>query len=224
MIYLIEDDESIRKLVMYALETQGFSSEGFDSAEQFWKAMDKEIPELVILDIMLPGEDGLSVLKKIRRKHELLPVIMLTAKSSEYDRVTGLDMGADDYISKPFGIMELIARIKAVLRRTNQGTVEAAADHEYGNLKMIGNRREVYVDDEQVVLTYKEYELLNLFMENKGLVLTREFLLNRVWGLDADRENRTLDVHVRSLRAKLKTAGDYIQTVRGVGYKFAAER
>lgn len=223
MIYLLEDDESIRKLVVYALETQGFSAAGFENAERFWKAVGEQVPELAILDIMLPGEDGLSVLRRLRERYDRLPVIMLTARSAEYDRVAGLDAGADDYISKPFGIMELIARIRAVLRRSEQPAAADADVTECGPLRVLWSRREVYVDGEPAALTFKEYELLRLFLENRGRVLTREVLLDRVWGLEGERENRTLDVHVRTLRAKLKSAGAYIQTVRGVGYKFTGE-
>ena len=223
MIYILEDDESIRKLVIYSLETQGFPATGFENADRFWKAMDENIPELVILDIMLPSEDGLSVLRRIRGRFDKLPVVMLTAKSSEYDKVTGLDAGADDYISKPFGIMELIARIKAVLRRSKQKGAVPAKDYECGLLKVLWNKREVYVEGEQISLTYKEYELLRLFIENEGIVLGRETLLDKIWGLGVERENRTLDVHVRTLRAKLKNVGSSIQTIRGVGYKYIGE-
>jgi len=217
MIYLLEDDESIRKLVMYALGTQGFETEGFDTAPLFWEAMSRKKPELVILDIMLPGEDGLSVLVKIRRTDQKLPVIMLTAKSTEYDRVEGLDAGADDYISKPFGIMELTARVKALLRRSKQ---TAPAGQNFGPVKIVTESREVYVNEEPVKLTLKEYELLSLLTANSDIVLTREQLLERVWGIGTEPENRTLDVHIRTLRAKLGPAGSCIQTVRGIGYKF----
>ena len=223
MIYILEDDESIRKLVVYALETQGYTARGFENAAVFRKALEENTPTLAILDIMLPDEDGLSVLRHIRSRFEKLPVIMLTAKSAEYDRVAGLDAGADDYISKPFGIMELIARVRAVLRRSAQPGNAAAGDYDCYPLKVSWTRREVRVEGERVFLTYKEYELLRLFLENPGIVLTREVLLDRIWGLGAERENRTLDVHIRSLRAKLKSAGSYIQTVRGVGYKYIGE-
>ena len=223
MIYILEDDESIRKLVIYALETQGFEAAGFENAERFWKGFGEKRPELVLLDIMLPGEDGLSVLKKIRKEDEKIPVIMLTAKSTEYDKVTGLDMGADDYVSKPFGIMELISRIKAVLRRSEGRSSGQTGEYVNGRLKVSWDKREVYVDDEAVALTLKEYELLKLFIENSGVVVEREKLLEKVWGLEAERENRTLDVHIRTLRSKLKDAGERIQTVRGVGYKYIGE-
>ncbi|MBO7355962.1 MAG: response regulator transcription factor [Lachnospiraceae bacterium] len=223
MIYILEDDESIRKLVIYALETQGFEAAGFENAEKFWMAYHEKKPELVLLDIMLPGEDGLSVLKGIRKDDTRIPVIMLTAKSTEYDKVTGLDQGADDYVSKPFGIMELISRIRAVLRRSAQDPAPDAVEYECGSLKILWDKREVYVEDELIPLTYKEYELLRLFIENSGHVLGRETLLQKVWGIDSERESRTLDVHIRTLRSKLKDACEMIQTVRGVGYKFIGE-
>ena len=221
LIYLVEDDESIRKLVIYALESQGFAMDGFESAEGFWEAMAERKPDLAILDIMLPGEDGISVLKRIRKTHRRLPVIMLTAKNSEYDRVEGLDAGADDYISKPFGIMELIARVRAVLRRAEPAAAESN-EFKCGVLQIFWDRREVYAEGKEAALTYKEFELLRMLVEHAGIVLPREKLLDSIWGL-GERENRTLDVHVRTLRAKLGEAGSYIQTVRGVGYKFAGE-
>ena len=223
MIYLLEDDESIRKLVIYALETQGYEALGFETPDQFWKAMEQKLPELLLLDIMLPGEDGISILKRLRAKAVTtsMPVIMLTAKDSEYDRVTGLDAGADDYISKPFGIMELVARVRAVMRRAEPKPETSV--YQFGTLRVCPERHEVQVDGNNVTLTYKEYMLLQLLTENRGLVLTREVLLDRIWGLGAERENRTLDVHIRTLRAKLGIAGSYIQTVRGVGYQFSEE-
>ncbi|MBR7090094.1 MAG: response regulator transcription factor [Lachnospiraceae bacterium] len=223
MIYILEDDESIRKLVIYALETQGFEAAGFENAERFWRSFNEKRPELVLLDIMLPGEDGLSVLKKIRKEDSRIPVIMLTAKSTEYDKVTGLDMGADDYVSKPFGIMELISRIRAVLRRSDAGQANLSGEYVNGRLRISWDKREVYVDDEEVMLTLKEYELLKLFIKNSGVVIEREKLLEKVWGIEDERENRTLDVHIRTLRSKLKDAGERIQTVRGVGYKYIGE-
>lgn len=219
MIYLVEDDDSIRKLVIYALESQGFSAEGFEHPQKFWEAMEEKLPELILLDIMLPGEDGISILQRIRQKEETsaIPVLMLTAKNTEYDRVQGLDAGADDYISKPFGMMELIARIRAVLRR--KAPRSAAAEYQIGILCLRPGKHEVLVNGEKTLLTYKEYMLLKLLMENQGFVLTREILMDRIWGLGAERENRTLDVHIRTLRAKLKDAGRYIRTIRGVGYQ-----
>ncbi|MBQ9212056.1 MAG: response regulator transcription factor [Clostridia bacterium] len=220
MIYLLEDDDSIRKLVIYALESQGFEARGFETPREFSAAMARQLPRLILLDIMLPDEDGLSILKSLRKQPETarLPVIMLTAKNAEYDRVEGLDAGADDYISKPFGMMELMARIRAVLRRTEETPVEIL---QVGDLRMDPDRHEVWVGEEQVQLTYKEFLLLRLLLENKERVLTREVLLERIWGLGSERENRTLDVHIRTLRAKLGEAGIYVQTVRGVGYRFS---
>ena len=219
MIYLLEDDESIRKLVIYALESQGFEAAGFAAPSAFWKAMGKELPELILLDIMLPEEDGLSVLKKLRSSGatKKMPVIMLTAKNTEYDRVIGLDNGADDFISKPFGMMELVARIRAVLRRTGQDA--APQEYRVGLLYVCPVKHLVQVDGKEVVLTYKEFELLCLLLENQGMVLTRNILMYKVWGAEQDRENRTLDVHIRTLRSKLGPAGEYIETVRGIGYR-----
>jgi len=223
MIYLLEDDGSIRKLVIYALESQGFQAVGFDTPTDFWDAMASEIPDLLLLDIMLPGEDGISILKQLKSdaKTANMPVIMLTAKNAEYDRVEGLDAGADDYISKPFGIMELVARVRAVLRRTEKKS--DAKEYRQGDLYVCPDKHEVRVNGDEVALTYKEFLLLCLFMENRGIVLKREVLLDRVWGLGAERENRTLDVHIRTLRSKLGSAGNYIQTVRNIGYRFVGE-
>ena len=219
MIYVLEDDDSIRKLVVYALESQGYQAAGFSSPSAFWDGMRQLLPELVLLDIMLPREDGLSVLSRLRAAEQTasLPVIMLTAKNTEYDRAYGLDLGADDYISKPFGMLELVARVRAVLRRTERPAQEL--EYRMGALHMIPARREVLVDGAPVSLTYKEFELLRQLLEAKGRVLTRELLMDRVWNLAAERENRTLDVHIRTLRAKLGTAGALIETVRGVGYR-----
>lgn len=223
MIYILEDDDSIRKLVVYALESQGYEAAGFGTPGEFWEAMDREAPALILLDIMLPQEDGLSVLSKLRKNQWTagLPVIMLTAKNTEYDRAYGLDLGADDYISKPFGMMELVARVRAVLRRTEKPREEP--EYRVGSLQLLPARRETRVNGVPVQLTYKEFELLRLLLEAKGAVLTREILMDRVWDLAAERENRTLDVHVRTLRAKLGPAGAYIETVRGVGYRIHGE-
>ncbi len=220
MIYLLEDDESIRKLVVYALESQGYEAEGFGLPSLFWAAMRKSVPALVILDVMLPEEDGISVLKKLRRDSATsdIPVVILTAKNTEYDRVEGLDAGADDYISKPFGMMELIARIRAVLRRT-QGA-PGTKEYTFGPLYLCPERHDVIVDGKSVALTYKEFMLLCVLCENAGSVMTREVLMEKVWGFDSELGNRTLDVHIRTLRAKLGPAGEMISTVRGIGYKF----
>ena len=223
MIYLLEDDDSIRKLVLYGLDSQGFQAKGFALPSEFWRAMDAEMPELVLLDIMLPEEDGLSILRKLlaRPATKRLPIIMLTAKNSEYDRVIGLDHGADDFVSKPFSMLELIARIRAVLRRAEPA--QASGDFSLGLLFVSPDRHEVKVGGKDVTLTNKEFELLCLLLRNKGIVLTRATLMDRVWGFESERENRTLDVHIRTLRVKLGEAGSYIETVRGIGYKIGGE-
>lgn len=223
MIYLLEDDDSIRKLVLYGLDSQGFQAKGFALPSEFWRAMDAELPELVLLDIMLPEEDGLSILKKLRARPatKRLPIIMLTAKNSEYDRVIGLDHGADDFVSKPFSMLELIARIRAVLRRAEP--VQTSGDFSLGLLFVSPDRHEVKVGGKDVTLTNKEFELLYLLLRNKGIVLTRATLMDRVWGFESERENRTLDVHIRTLRVKLGEAGSYIETVRGIGYKIGGD-
>ena len=223
MIYLLEDDDSIRKLVLYGLDSQGFQAKGFALPSEFWRAMDAEMPELVLLDIMLPEEDGLSILRKLRARPatKRLPIIMLTAKNSEYDRVIGLDHGADDFVSKPFSMLDLIARIRAVLRRAEPA--QASGDFSLGLLFVSPDRHEVKVGGKDVTLTNKEFELLCLLLRNKGIVLTRATLMDRVWGFESERENRTLDVHIRTLRVKLGEAGSYIETVRGIGYKIGGE-
>ena len=220
MIYLLEDDDSIRKLVIYALQSQNFEAKGFDTPTRFWAAMREEKPKLVLLDIMLPEQDGISILQQLRAQQDKrhLPVIIITAKNTEYDRVEGLDAGADDYISKPFGMMEMVSRVRAVLRRTDTGGNVKVL--ESGSLRVCPERHEVSVDGREVVLTYKEFQLICFLMENRGLVLTRDALMSKIWGLAAERENRTLDVHIRTLRAKLGSAGNAIETVRGVGYRF----
>ena len=223
MIYLLEDDDSIRKLVVYALESQGYATQGFAAPREFWQALHITIPELVLLDIMLPHEDGLSVLSRLRANPatKSLPIIMLTAKNTEYDRAYGLDLGADDYISKPFGMMELTARVRAVLRRSRPEGQET--EYRLGSLCVYPARHQVTVAGEKIALTYKEFLLLQLLMEAKGAALTRSVLMDKVWDLAAERENRTLDVHIRTLRAKLGEAGSYIETVRGVGYRMREE-
>ena len=221
MIYLLEDDDSIRKLVLYGLDSQGFQSKGFALPSEFWRAMDTELPELVLLDIMLPEEDGLSILKKLRNTPSLrrLPIIMVTAKSSELDTVRGLDCGADDYISKPFGIMEFLSRVRASLRRAAPETrPNVLSFHE---ILLDNARHSVTVNNQPVELTYKEYSLLRLLLENTNLVVTRETILQVVWGTDISVESRTVDMHIRTLRKKLGDAGRYIGTIRKVGYKLA---
>ena len=219
MIYLLEDDDSIRKLVVYGLQSQGYEAQGFALPSEFWRAMDAQLPELLLLDIMLPEEDGLSILRKLRAAAPTrkLPVIILTAKNTEYDRVVGLDGGADDFISKPFGMMELLARVRAVLRRAEPSG--DAGGVQIGVLYLGPPQHIVRVNGKNVQLTNKEFEILCLLVENRGIVLTRGTLMDKVWGFDCDRENRTLDVHIRTLRVKLGEAGSCIETVRGVGYK-----
>lgn len=223
LIYLLEDDDSIRKLVIYALNSQGYEAKGFERPAEFWKAMGQAQPDLVLLDIMLPEEDGLTILQKLRAAAgtKKLPVIMLTAKNTEYDRVVGLDSGADDFISKPFGMMELVARVRAVLRRTESR--EENSDYQLGELFVSPKRHVAKVDGEEVSLTNKEFELLCLLLEHQGMAMTRDAIMDGVWGQEFSRENRTLDVHVRTLRTKLGPAGHYIETVRGVGYKMGGE-
>ena len=223
MIYLLEDDDSIRKLVVYGLQSQGYEAQGFALPSEFWRAMDAQLPELLLLDIMLPEEDGVSILRKLRAAAPTrkLPVIILTAKNTEYDRVVGLDGGADDFISKPFGMMELLARVRAVLRRAEPSG--DAGGVQIGALFVCPPQHIVRVNGKSVQLTNKEFEILCLLVENRGIVLTRGTLMDKVWGFDCDRENRTLDVHIRTLRVKLGEAGSCIETVRGVGYKIGGK-
>ena len=224
MIYCVEDEASIRELVVYTLHATGYEAQGFADGKAFWTALEQELPELILLDIMLPGEDGLQILKRIRTNSRTadLPVIMVTAKGTEFDKVIGLDSGADDYIAKPFGMMELVSRVKALLRRTQK--TSAAATLACGNLVLNHDMHRVLADGKEVVLTYKEFELLEYLLENRGIVLTRDKILDRVWGIAAEVETRTLDVHIRSLRHKLGTSGDLIETVRGVGYRIGEDR
>ena len=220
MIYLVEDDNSIRELVVYTLSGANMEARGFETPSAFWEALGQALPELILLDIMLPEEDGLSILRKLRTHAETkrIPVMMLTAKSNEYDKVIGLDLGADDYLPKPFGMLELLARVRALLRRAapDTGTEEGFRT---GCLFVSEERHIVTVSGEPVTLTYKEFEMLCLLLRNQGLVLTREQFLDQVWGYAFDGENRTVDVHIRTLRQKLGAAGHYIRTVRGIGYK-----
>lgn len=217
MIYLLEDDESIRKFVIYALKQTGMEAVGFELPSEFKKAVESRKPDLALLDIMLPEEDGISVLKWLRSRADTadLPVIMLTAKSSEYDKVEGLDSGADDYIAKPFGTMELISRIKALLRRTKS----ADAEYSVGKLYVNPSKHIVTVSGESVSLTLKEFEMLCLMLKNRGMVFSRDRLLEEIWGYDYDGENRTVDVHIKTLRTKLRECGALVETVRGIGYK-----
>lgn len=219
MIYCVEDDDNIRELVIYTLETTGLKAKGFAEGAEFMEALAFDTPELILLDIMLPGEDGLAILRKLKSslKTKDIPVIMVTAKGTEYDKVIGLDSGADDYVTKPFGMMELVSRIKAVLRRSGQTADKA--DLEIDGVKMNVKKHEVTVDGQTVTLTLKEYELLERLMRNRNIVLTRDQLLEDIWGYDFDGETRTVDVHVRTLRHKLGEKSAIIETVRGVGYR-----
>lgn len=218
MIYLLEDDDNIRKLVCYALSKEGFEVQGYSSPKEFWQGMNDELPALILLDIMLPEEDGLSILKKLKNhaQTEHIPVIMLTAKGSEFDKVTGLDMGADDYVAKPFGTMELISRVRAVLRRFEKTQVNKT--YEIGGLYVDPSKHVITVSGESVSLSYKEYLLLMVLLEAEGNVVERDRLLTSVWG-QYYTESRTLDVHIRKLRVKLGDAGKLIQTIKGIGYK-----
>lgn len=221
MIYLVEDDESIRELVVYTLKSQGMEARGFERPSLFWKALEKELPSLVLLDVMLPEEDGISILKKLRMRPDTrkVPVAMLTARGSEYDTVIGLDSGADDYIPKPFRMMELMSRIRALMRRSED---TGAQEYRLGCLYVSPARHLVTVNNEPVTLTLKEYEVLCLLLKNSGTVLTRTQLLNQIWGYEFDGESRTVDVHIRTLRQKLKEAGEYVETIRGVGYRIGS--
>ena len=223
MIFCVEDDKEILGLELYTLSAAGYEARGFSDAAEFWKAVKTETPQLVLLDIMLPVEDGISILKKLRSSPVTaeVPVIMATAKASEYDKVIGLDSGADDYLAKPFGMMEMISRIKAVLRRSSPKKAEELISA--GGISMDKTRHSVTVDGAEIRLALKEYELLQLFMENPNLVFSRERLLSSVWGTDFLGETRTVDVHVGTLRTKLGTAGAMIETVRGVGYRLAVK-
>jgi len=221
MVYVLEDDDNIRELVCYALDSSGFQSVGFSEPKSFYTELKKSTPELILLDIMLPGEDGISILKRLKTEGNSVPVIMVTAKDSEIDRVRGLDLGADDYITKPFSVMELIARVKAVLRRS--GSTRPTLTLQAGKIKVDNKRRTVNVDGRVITLTYMEYELLYYLMLNEGFVLTRDKLMDQVWGFDYEGESRTIDMHVKTLRQKLGTAGSIIKTVRNVGYKLEAD-
>ncbi|HJB86363.1 response regulator transcription factor [Mordavella massiliensis] len=223
MIFCVEDDSNIRELVVYTLETTGFKARGFEDGKEFLEALALETPELVLMDIMLPGEDGLELLGRLKSspKTREIPVIMVTAKGAEYDKVKGLDLGADDYVTKPFGMMELVSRIKAVLRRTKKESQDPQDVIRAGGIEINTRKHEVTADGEVVNLTLKEYELLKRLMKNRGIVMTRDCLLEDIWGYDFDGETRTVDVHVRTLRQKLGSCGEMIETVRGVGYRMS---
>ena len=222
-VYIVEDDASIRELEIYALKNSEFEVTGFESGKSLMAQLEIKVPDIILLDIMLPGEDGLEILKKLKNssKTKDIPVIMVTAKGSEYDKVVGLDSGADDYVTKPFGMMELISRIKAVLRRS--GKQQDKTKLSVGGISLDTKKHEVKVDGEQVVLTLKEFELLEKLMRNQGIVLTRDQLLTEIWGYDFDGETRTVDVHIRTLRQKLGEQGSLVKTVRGVGYRIGGE-
>lgn len=219
MIFCVEDDTSSRELMIYTLNSAGFDAKGFPESTEFWKALETETPELIMLDIMLPGEDGIEILKKLRSKAATkdIPVIMATAKGTEYDKVIGLDTGADDYLVKPFGMMEMVSHIKAVLRRTAPKTAKSVLST--GKLSVNLDEHSVFANGEKVMLTLKEFELLRIFMENPGRVFGRDILLEKIWGTEFYGETRTVDVHIGTLRTKLGECGEYIETVRGVGYR-----
>ena len=223
MIYLLEDDNNIINFVVYALNNSGLEAEGFELPSLFWAAMERKKPSMAILDIMLPEEDGLSVLKKLRGNNETkdLPIIMLTAKSTEYDKVVGLDGGADDYVTKPFGTMELVARVKALLRRADP--VSDGNEYSIGPLFLDPDKHIIQVEGQDVTLTLKEFQLLCYLVKNRGKVMTRDQILQEIWGYEFDGENRTVDVHIRTLRSKLGKAGDLIETVRGIGYRIGVK-
>lgn len=218
MIYCVEDDDSIRELIIYTLQATGFQASGFTQGKELYAALAEETPQLILLDIMLPDEDGLTILKNLKKNEQTknIPVIMATAKGTEYDKVIGLDNGADDYLAKPFGMMEMVSRIKAVLRRTNQ---EKTQELVCGGICVNVEKHQVLAGAAAVNLTHKEFELLVYLLNNQGIVLTREKLMDKIWGYDMEIESRTLDVHIRSLRQKLGEYGEQIETVRGVGYR-----
>ena len=222
MIYCVEDERNIRELLIYTLETTGFKARGVGNGNELMEALKEEIPELILLDIMLPGDDGYTILEQLKSMPSVkdVPVIMVTAKEAEFDKVKGLEGGADDYITKPFGMMEFVARVKAVLRRSARQNEDK--ELHYDELYLNVGRHEVRYREEKVDLTRKEFELLQYLLENKGLVMTRNQILCHVWGYDFDGETRTVDVHVRTLRQKLGEAGNQIETVRGVGYRIGA--
>jgi len=224
-IYIVEDDVNIREIERYALKNSGYEVEEFESGESMFKRLERAVPSLLLLDIMLPDEDGLEILGKLRanKNTAAIPIIMVTAKTSELDKVKGLDLGADDYITKPFGVMELISRVKAMLRRS-QKSQEKDKVLKLGNIVLDREKHSVTVGKEPVELTYKEYELLKLLMTNAGIVTTRELILDRVWGIDFEGESRTLDMHIKTLRQKLKEEGSLIKTVRNVGYIMNGEK
>lgn len=218
-IYIVEDDVNIREIEAFSLKNSGYTVEEFGSAKEFWSRIYEKVPDLIVLDVMLPDEDGLSIVKKLRQWAEshYVPIIMVTAKTTELDRVKGLDRGADDYLTKPFGVMELISRVKALLRRSMQN--HEIKQMKVGEIELNDEKRQVKVSGEPITLTYKEYELLKMLMSNTGIVLQREDIMVRIWGMDYEGESRTLDMHIKTLRHKLGDAGKKIRTVRNVGYQ-----
>lgn len=218
-IYIVEDDVNIREIEAFSLKNSGYTVEEFGSAKEFWSRIYEKVPDLIVLDVMLPDEDGLSIVKKLRQLAEsrYVPIIMVTAKTTELDRVKGLDRGADDYLTKPFGVMELISRVKALLRRSMQN--HEIKQMKVGEIELNDEKRQVKVSGEPITLTYKEYELLKMLMSNTGIVLQREDIMVRIWGMDYEGESRTLDMHIKTLRHKLGDAGKKIRTVRNVGYQ-----
>lgn len=217
MIYCVEDERNIRELLVYTLGTSGFEAKGLEDGQELKQALKEQLPELILLDIMLPGQDGYELLEFLKGNPDTsqIPVIMVTAKEAEYDKVRGLEAGADDYITKPFGMMEFLARVKAVLRRTKRQEDQ----YQYQGLKIDVKRRQVWDGERGVELTLKEFELLRYLMKNQGIVLTREQILEKIWGYEYYGETRTVDVHIRTLRQKLGDSGKWIETVRGVGYR-----
>lgn len=218
VVYIVEDDENIREIERYALKNSGYEVKTFECGADFLKQLEEKVPSLILLDIMLPGEDGLKILAQIRKNRRTadVPVMMVTAKTSELDKVRGLDSGADDYITKPFGVMELISRVKALLRRTRDVGEEHQMTHE--EILLDNQKHAVFIKGEACELTFKEFELLKYLMVNKGIVLTREKLMNHVWGFEYEGESRTVDMHIKTLRQKLGDAGSCIKTIRNVGY------
>lgn len=219
MIYCVEDERNIRELIVYTLKSSGYPARGVGSGKELYQSLEEGIPELILLDIMLPGDDGMKILEKLKssERTKSIPVILVTAKGAEYDKVMGLNCGADDYITKPFGMMEFLARVKAVLRRS--GRDQSFDMLENGELKLLEKQHQVIAAGREVTLTFKEFELLKYLMENQGIVLSRDRILSHIWGYDFDGETRTVDVHIRTLRQKLGVCGERIETVRGVGYK-----
>lgn len=222
MIYCVEDDSSIREIEIYTLQSTGFEARGFETAGDFFKALQKEKPELVILDIMLPDMEGTEVLKQLKKDVSTkdIPVILASAKGTEYDKVNGLDTGADDYLAKPFGMMEMVSRVRAVLRRTQKPKSDVL---EHNGIRIDHGKHEVTVNGKMIDLTLKEYEVLALLMSRPGIVFTRDQLLSKVWEEEYTTETRTVDVHIRTLRQKLQEEGAHIDTVRGVGYRYKEE-